>query len=167
MSEEPELVSIETFSGNILGYIEHDKTDEEIRKFIQETTKNKSHVKLMRTEEAIIFGFIDNRHALIEWKEKNNYNWNWSLKLDTKLWNNCVFVGTSLTRLRFGSYNLKTLPDLSGCVALEVLKCDCNRLTTLPDLSKCVSLTELYCHDNPLTELPDLSKCVLLRVLDY
>ena len=58
--QEKELLSIETYSGNVIGEINKDATNIEIQQFIQEKTKNKSHVRLMRTEDAIMFGFIDN-----------------------------------------------------------------------------------------------------------
>ena len=55
-----EMLSVQTYSGKEIGEINPDATDKEIQQFIQETTKNKSHVQLMRTEDAIMFGFIDN-----------------------------------------------------------------------------------------------------------
>ena len=42
LKPEQELLSIETYSGNVIGQINKDATDDEIQKFIQETTKNKS-----------------------------------------------------------------------------------------------------------------------------
>ena len=189
--EEQEHVSIETYSGNVIGEINKDATNKEIQQFIQEVTKNKSHVQLMRTEDAILFGFIDNRHVLLEWDKAKDFGW--SLELDvSKLnsWlNKCTFKGTTLIKLNCYYNQLTTLPDLSKCVSLEdfscyknqltelpdlskcvsllYLNCSRNKLTILPDLSKCVSLTQLHCALNKLTELPDLSKCVSLTHLNY
>ena len=127
-----EQLSIETYSGNVIGEIKSDATNKEIQQFIQETTKNKSHVRLMRTEDTILFGFIDSRHALLEWDKAEEFGW--SLELDTSKWKwkGCIFEGTTLIRL----------------------SCYENQLTTLPDLSKCVSLIELWCDHNQLTEEP-------------
>ena len=168
-SKEPqeELLSIETYSGNVVGEINKDATNKEIQQFIQEVTKNKSHVQLMRTEDAILFGFIDNRHVLLEWDKAKDFGW--SLELDvSKLnsWlNKCTFKGTTLIKLNCYYNQLTTLPDLSKCVSLTILYCSYNQLTELPDLSRCVSLKYLNCCYNQLTELPDLSKCVLLTYL--
>ena len=65
-SKEQELLSIETYSGNVIGEINKDATDIEIKQFIQEKTKNKSNVHIKRIEDTILFGFIDNRHVLLE-----------------------------------------------------------------------------------------------------
>jgi Leucine-rich repeat (LRR) protein len=89
-------------------------------------------VRLLRTKEAILFGFIDNRHALLEWEKAEEYGW--SLEIDTSEWKLCTFEGTTLIEL----------------------DCCYNQLTELPDLSKCVSLKYLYCNNNQLTELTDL-----------
>ena len=158
-----EQLSIETYSGNVIGEIKSDATNTEIQQFIQETTKNKSHVQLMRTEDTILFGFIDNRHSLLEWDEAKKYGW--SVELDAGKWVRCTFEGTTL--IKFNCYNNQhtTLPDLSKCVSLTHLYCGYNQLTELPDLSRCVSLKYLSCGNNQLIELPDLSKCVLLKYL--
>ena len=44
-SKEQELLSIETYSGNIIGEINKDATNIETQQFIQETTKNKNEIK--------------------------------------------------------------------------------------------------------------------------
>ena len=128
--EEQELLSIETYSGKEIGQIKSDATDDDIQKFIQETTENESHVRFMRTKDTVLFGFIDNRHVLLEWEKADEYGW--SLELDTSEWKLCTFEGT-------------TIIDFS---------CSYIQLTTLPDLSKCVSLETLYCGNNELTEEP-------------
>ena len=155
-SKEPqeELLSIETYSGNVIGKINPDATDIEIQQFIQEVTKNKSHVRLMRTEDTILFGFIDNRHVLLEWDKAEEFGW--SLEIDANGWEGCEFEGTTLIKFDCSCYNnrLTTLPDLSKCVSLIYLNCSYNQLIKLPDLSKCVSLIQLYCYGNHLTEEP-------------
>jgi len=161
--EEPELLSIETYSGKEIGQIKSDATADKIQKFIQETTENKSHVRLLRTKGAILFGFIDNRHVLLEWEKADEYGW--SLDLDTSKWKGCNFEGTTLIQLNCSDNQLTELPDLSKCVSLNALNCYNNQLTELPDLSKCVSLKYLYCSHNQLTELPDLSKYVSFTYL--
>ena len=166
--EEQELLSIETYSGNIIGKIHSKSTEEEIQWLIQSETGNKSHVKINRVEkDKILFGFIDNRHALLEWKYA--YKSNWSLELDTSKWGGCNIMGTTLITFYCSRTPVGTcfteLPDLSQCVSLKVLHCDYNDITKLPDLSKCVLLQELHCEGNLLTELPDLSKCVSLTQL--
>ena len=123
-----ELLSIETYSGNVIGKINKDATNKEIQKFIQDTTKNKSHIHIKRMEDAVLFGFIDNRHALLEWDKAKDFGW--SVELDTSKWKRCIFEGTTLIKINLSSAEL----------------------TTLPDLSKCVSLTKLYCFNNQLTE---------------
>ena len=100
----------------------------------------------MRTEDMILFGFIDNRHVLLEWDRADDFGW--SLKLDTSKWEGCTFEGSTLIKINlYSSLNQLTT------------------FTTLPDLSKCVSLLYLNCYNNQLTELPDLSKCVSLKYL--
>ena len=167
-SKEPELVSIETYSGNVIGEINKDATNKEIQQFIQDTTKNKSHVRLMRTEDTVLFGFIDNRHVLLEWDRADDFGW--SLELDVSKWEGCTFEGSTLIKINLYSRSnqlttFTTLPDLSKCVSLKELQCFDNQLTTLPDLSKCVLLAYLDCGTNLLTELPDLSKYVSLKYL--
>ena len=95
--QEPELLSIETYSGKEIGQIKSDATKDEIQAFIQETTDNKSHVRFMRTKEAILFGFIDNRHVLLEWEKAEEYGL--SLEIDTGKWKGCNFEGTTLIKL--------------------------------------------------------------------
>ena len=129
-SKEQEFLSIETYSGNIIGQINKDATDIEIQQFIQDTTKNKSHVKLMRIKDTILCGFIDNRHSLLEWYKAKDFGW--SLELNTDKWKGCTFEGTTL--IKFNYYD--------------------NKLTELPDLSKCILLKYLYCYGNHLTEEP-------------
>jgi Leucine-rich repeat (LRR) protein len=162
--QEPELLSIETYSGKEIGQIKSDTTKDEIQAFIQETTNNKSHVRFMRTKDTVLFGFIDNRHALLEWEKADEYGW--SLELPANKWQGCTFEGTTLIELHCYYNQLTELPDLRPCVSLKYLDCSHNQLTELPDLSKCVSLKKLYCFNNQLTELPDLSKCVSLENLD-
>ena len=128
--QEQELLSIETYSGKEIGQIKSDATKDEIQTFIQETTDNKSHVRFMRTKDTVLFGFIDNRHVLLEWEKADEYGW--SLELDTSGWKGCTFEGTTLIELN----------------------CSGNQLTELPDLRPCVSLIELNCHNNQLTEEP-------------
>jgi hypothetical protein len=184
--EEQELLSIETYSGKEIGQIKSEATDDDIQKFIQETTDNKSHVRFMRTKDTVLFGFIDNRHALLEWEKAEEFGW--SLEIDTGKWKGCTFEGTTLIKLNCSNNNQLTelpdlrqcvslkalncsgnriteLPDLRECVSLETLSCSYNQLTTLPDLRQCVSLEKLYCYHNQLTELPDLRPCVSLKVL--
>ena len=162
--QEQELLSIETYSGKEIGQIKSDATEDDIQKFIQKTTENKSHVRFMRTKETILFGFIDNRHVLLEWEKAEEYGW--SLELDANKWQGCNFEGTTLIQLNCYYNQLTELPDLRQCVSLKELYCDNNQLTELPDLSKCVSLEKLYCSCNKLTELPDLCPCVSLKKLD-
>ena len=157
------MLSVQTYSGKEIGQINKDATNKEIQLFIQETTKNKSHVRLMRTEDAIMFEFIDNRHALLEWDKA--YEYGWLLELDANKWKRCTFEGTTLIKINLSSAELTTLPDLSKCVSLERLDCSHNLLTELPDLSKCVLLTYVNCRENKFAELPDLFKCVLLKYL--
>ena len=128
--KQQELLSIETYSGKEIGKIKSDATKDEIQAFIQEKIKNKSHVRFMRTKGAILFGFIDNRHVLLEWEKADEYGW--SLEIDTSKWKLCAFEGTTLIELN----------------------CSDNQLTTLPDLHWCVSLKYLYCFENLLTEEP-------------
>ena len=45
-SKEQELLSIETYSGNVVGEINKNATNKEIQQFIQDTTKNKSHIHI-------------------------------------------------------------------------------------------------------------------------
>jgi Leucine-rich repeat (LRR) protein len=158
--KQQELLSIETYSGKEIGQIKSDATKDEIQVFIQKTTDNKSHVRFMRTKDTVLFGFIDNRHILMEWEKADEYGW--SLEIDTSEWELCTFEGTTLIELDCSYNQLTELPDLRQCVSLVKLYCFNNQLTELPDLSKCVSLKELDCSDNQLTELPDLSKCVSL-----
>jgi Leucine-rich repeat (LRR) protein len=160
---EQELLSIETYSGNVIGQIKSDATKDEIQKFIQETTENKSHVRFMRTKDTVLFGFIDNRHDLLEWKKADEYGW--SLEIDTSEWKLCAFEGTTLIQLDCHNNQLTELPDLRQCISLTYLNCSDNQLTELPDLSKCVSLKTLFCSYNQLTELPDLRPCVSLQYL--
>jgi hypothetical protein len=161
---EQELLSIETYSGKEIGQIKSDATDDKIQEFIQETTKNISHVRFIRTKGAILFGFIDNRHALLEWEKADDFGW--SLEIDTRKWKGCTFEGTTLIKLNCSNNNqLTEIPALSNCVSLEKLYCSDNELTELPDLHPCVSLEKLYCYHNQLTELPELSNCVLLKTL--
>jgi hypothetical protein len=162
-SKEQELLSIQTYSGKEIGKVNSDATKDEIQAFIQETTDNKSHVQLMQTEEAILFGFIDNRHALLEWEKAALFRW--SLKLPTNKWQKCTFEGTTLIELKCSYNQLTTLPDLRQCVSLKKLDCSANQLTELPDLRLCVSLEYLDCSYNQLTELPDLFQCVSLEKL--
>ena len=82
-------------------------------------------------EDTVLFGFIDNRHALLEWDKAKDFGW--SVELDTSIWEACDFKGTTLIKIYCGSYN---------------------QLTELPDLSKCVSLLHLACFRNQLTEEP-------------
>ena len=96
-SKEQELVSIETYSGNIIGEINKDATYDEIRQFIHKTTNNKSHVQLMRTKYAILFGFIDNRHSLLKWDKAEEYGW--SLEINPNEWKGCTFEGTTLINI--------------------------------------------------------------------
>ena len=162
--QEPELLSIETYSGKEIGQIKSDATDDAIQTFIQETTDNKSHVRFMRTKDTVLFGFIDNRHVLLEWKKAAFFGW--SLKLPTNKWQKCTFEGTTLIELDCCYNQLTELPaGLPQCVSLKILNCSYNQLTELPDLRQCVSLIELNCFNNQLTELPDLSKCVSLKHL--
>ena len=161
--EEQELLSIETYSGKEIGQIKSNATKDEIKTFIQETTDNKSHVRFMRTKDTVLFGFIDNRHVLVEWEKADEYGW--SLELDTSGWKGCTFEGTTLIELNCSWNQLTELPDLSKCVSLKELYCSGNQLTELPDLRPCVSLITLSCNYNQLTELPDLSKCVSLEYL--
>ena len=161
--EQQELLSIETYSGKEIGQIKSDATKDEIQVFIQETTDNKSHVRFMRTKDTVLFGFIDNRHALMEWEKADEYGW--SLELPANKWQGCTFEGTTLIKLNCSDNQLTELPDLRQCVSLKDLDCSDNELTELPDLSQCVSLTYLSCFWNQLTELPDLSKCVSLKEL--
>ena len=186
--KQQELLSIETYSGKEIGQIKSDAIEDEIQAFIQDTTNNKSHARFMRTKEAILFGFIDNRHILMEWEYAEEYGW--SLEIDTIEWKGCTFEGTTLIKLNCSNNNQLTelpdlrqcvslkalncsgnriteLPDLRECVSLETLSCSYNQLTTLPDLRQCVSLVELYCSGNQLTELPDLRQCVSLKELYY
>ena len=72
---EQELLSIETYSGKEIGQIKSDATKDDIQVSIQKTTKNISHVRFMRTKEAILFGFIDNRYDLLEWEKAEEYGW--------------------------------------------------------------------------------------------
>ena len=144
--EEQELLSIETYSGKEIGQIKSDATKDEIQAFIQETTDNKSHVRLLRTKGAILFGFIDNRHILLEWEKAEEYGW--SLELDANKWQGCTFEGTTLIELHCSNSLLTKLPDLRQCVSLTYLDCSYNQLTTLPDLCPYISLTHLYCFDN-------------------
>ena len=53
--------------------------------------------------------------------------------------------------------------DLSGCTALETLRCGYNELTGL-DVSGCTALIRLYCYENELTGL-DVSGCAALEYL--
>jgi Leucine-rich repeat (LRR) protein len=162
--KQQELLSIETYSGKEIGQIKSDATKDDIQAFIQETTNNKSHVRFMRTKDTVLFGFIDNRHALLEWEKAEEYGW--SLEIDTSEWKLCTFEGTTLIELQCSGNQLTELPDLRTCVSLKKLYCSYNQLTTLPDLRQCVSLEYLYCYGNLLTELPDLSKCVSLQYLN-
>ena len=159
--QEQELLSIETYSGKEIGQIKSEATDDDIQKFIQKTTDNKSHVRFMRTKDTVLFGFIDNRHALLEWEKAEEYGW--SLEIDTSEWKLCTFEGTTLIELQCSGNQLTELPDLRPCVSLTDLSCYDNQLTELPDLSKCVSLEKLYCGNNQLTELPDLRPCISLE----
>jgi Leucine-rich repeat (LRR) protein len=161
--EQELLLSIETYSGNVIGQIKSNATKDEIQTFIQETTGNKSHVQLLRTKEAILFGFIDNRHILLEWEKADEYGW--SLELDTNKWKGCTFEGTTLIEFTCSYNRLTELPDLH-CISLKYLDCSYNQLTELPDLRPCVSLKILICSGNQLTELPDLRPCVSLKYLD-
>ena len=74
---QQELLSIETYSGNEIGQIKSNATDDEIQAFIQKTTENKSHVRLMKNRRILsLFGFIDNRHVtLLEWDKAEEYGW--------------------------------------------------------------------------------------------
>ena len=108
--QEPEL-SIETYSGNEIGQIKSDATDDAIQKFIQETTDNKSHVRFMRTKDTVLFGFIDNRHVLLEWEKADEYGW--SLEIDTSEWKLCTFEGTTLILLFIHKLLLLLLVALS------------------------------------------------------
>ena len=152
--QEPELLSIETYSGKEIGQIKSDATKDEIQVFIQKTTDNKSHVRFMRTKDTVLFGFIDNRYDLLEWEKADEYGW--SLEIDTIEWKGCTFEGTTFILIEFSCYDtqLTELPDLSQCVSIKILNCSYNQLTELPDLSQCVSLIELYCGNNQLTEEP-------------
>ena len=151
--KQQELLSIETYSGKEIGQIKSDTTNDGIQAFIQETTNNKSHVRFMRTKDTVLFGFIDNRHVLLEWEKAEEYGW--SLEIDTSEWKLCTFEGTTLIKLNCSNNNQFTeLPDLSKCVSLKQLYCSHNELTELPDLSKCISLKDLSCHHNQLTEEP-------------
>ena len=161
--KQQELLSIETYSGKEIGQIKSNATKDEIQKFIQEKTKNKSHVRFIRTKGAILFGFIDNRHILLEWEKADEYGW--SLELDTSKWFGCTFEGTTLIELKCSYNQLTTLPDLCQCVSLIELNCSGNRLTELPNLRPCISLEYLQCYNNLLTELPDLRPCVSLTHL--
>ena len=40
-------------------------------------------------EDTILFGFIDNRHVLLEWDKAKKFGW--SLELDTSKWTGCTF----------------------------------------------------------------------------
>ena len=150
--EEQELLCVETYSGKEIGQIKSDATEDEIQAFIQETTENESHVRLLRTKDSIMFGFIDNRHALLEWEIADEYGW--SLELDTSWWKLCTFEGTTLIELNCSGNQLTELPDLRQFDSLKELYCTYNELTELPDLRPCVSLKYLYCFDNLLTEEP-------------
>ena len=138
--EQPELLSIETYSGKEIGKVNPDATKDEIQVFIQETTDNKSHVRFIRTKGAILFGFIDNRHVLLEWEKAEKYGW--SLELDANKWQGCTFKGTTLIEL----------------------KCPYNKFTTLPDLRQCISLEYLDCSDNQLTEEPKVPSGTVVLV---
>ena len=81
-------------------------------------------------EDTVLFGFIDNRHALLEWDKAKEFGW--SLELDTSKWVGCTFEDSTLIKITLSSHNL----------------------TELPDLSKRVLLAELYCFRNQLTEEP-------------
>ena len=114
--EEQELLSIETYSGKEIGQIKSDATDDEIQKFIQETTDNKSHVRLLKTKGAILFGFIDNRYALLEWEKAEEYGW--SLELDANKWQGCAFEGTTLIELNCSHNQLTEEPKVSPGVTV-------------------------------------------------
>jgi hypothetical protein len=104
--KQQELLSIETYSGKEIGQIKSDATDDEIQAFIQETTDNKGHVWLLRTKEAILFGFIDNRHVLLEWEKAEEFGW--SLEIDTRKWKGCTFEGTTFILIEFSCYDNST-----------------------------------------------------------
>ena len=161
--KQQELLSIETYSGKEIGQIKSDATKDEIQAFIQETTKNISHVRFMRTKDTVLFGFIDNRHVLLEWEKAEEFGW--SLEIDTGEWKLCTFEGTTLIELDCSDNQLTELLDLRSCVSLKYLYCAGNQLTELPDLRPCVSLKKLSCGNNQLTKLPDLRQCVSLEYL--
>ena len=170
--QEQELLSIETYSGNIIGTISLYASDYEIQKFIQEKTKDISHVRLLRMKDKILFGFIDNRHDLMEWlklyenmpylKARLPY---WSLELSTMDWRHCTFDGTTLTNFTMSNTTQPWLPDFSNCVSLKQICCPCNEIVRLPNLTSCALLITLNISRNKLTELPDLRPCVSLKYL--
>ena len=108
--KQQELLSIETYSGKEIGKVNSDATNDDIQAFIQETTDNKSRVRFMRTKEAILFGFIDNRHALLEWEKAALFRW--SLKLPTNKWQKCTFEGTTLIELDCSDNQLTEEPKV-------------------------------------------------------
>ena len=108
--QEPELLSIETYSGKEIGQIKSDATKDEIQVFIQKTTDNKSHVRFMRTKDTVLFGFIDNRHVLLEWEKAEEYGW--SLEIDTSEWKLCTFEGTTLIELDCSDNQLTEEPKV-------------------------------------------------------
>ena len=59
--------------------------------------------------------------------------------------------------------NLLTSLDVSDCIALEDLECYSNQLTSL-NVSGCTVLKDLECHNNQLTSL-DVSGCTVLKGL--
>ncbi len=86
---------------------------------------------------------------------------------DSGTWSGVTWTGEETPRVQeidWGSFNMYGSLDLNGCVALEKLHCQENRLTAL-DVSGCTALTVLWCWQNELTEL-DAGDCTALEQLN-
>ena len=71
----------------------------------------------------------------------------------------------NLTSLNCHSNNLTNF-DISGCTALQTLKCYYNdNLTTIKGLADCTALTYLDCEDCAITELPGVNNMNNLQTL--
>ena len=88
-----------------------------------------------------------------------------SIGLDPNNNNRCRWNNAGrLTYLDCSDLGLTDVLDVSGCVALEVLECECNGLTSL-DASGCVALEGLNLEGTPLAKL-NVSGCIALRYLN-
>jgi Leucine-rich repeat (LRR) protein len=174
---QPQIVKVETFAGEIICHVSNTITDEELKKQIQEKIKTESKVCIFtRNDKYIRFGLYDSRYKLMEIKDKlndPNNTLNWSLDVPLKKWVGCTFTGNTIIELYLSHRGLTgSLPsEIGNLVNLTTFDCSCNQLTALPsEIGNLVNLTMFGCGGNQLTALPsEIGNLVNLKELycDY